>query len=122
MGENKIASNLNILFGSNLFKDNNFIKIYNLLGIHSNISDLTPPPPASPSASAAPVAASSTTLTTLTTEPPSPSLAPLLASSTTSTEPPTPLTDDIFKTYIKNVSINLNKGNSKNIIYQYLVI
>ena len=34
MAENdNIASNLNNLFGSNLFKENNFIKIYNLLGI-----------------------------------------------------------------------------------------
>jgi len=60
MAENdNIASNLNNLFGSNLFKENNFIKIYNLLGIHSNISNLTQspsaaPPEAPPEAPAAP--------------------------------------------------------------------
>ena len=59
MAENDdTASKLNNLFGSNLFKENNFIKIYNLLGI-GNIesSEPAPPPPPSPSVTAAPIAA-----------------------------------------------------------------
>ena len=51
-----IASNLNNLFGSNLFKENNFIKIYNLLGI-GNIESPAPPAPPAPPAAAPPAAA-----------------------------------------------------------------
>ena len=48
MAENDdTASNLNNLFGSDLFKENNFIKIYNLLGI-GNIESSEPAPPAPP--------------------------------------------------------------------------
>ena len=58
MAENdNIASNLNNLFGSNLFKENNFIKIYNLLGITNIESQAAPPEPASPPAPAAPAPA-----------------------------------------------------------------
>ena len=59
MAENdNIASNLNNLFGSNLFKENNFIKIYNLLGIGNIESpEPAPPEPASPPAPAAPAPA-----------------------------------------------------------------
>jgi hypothetical protein len=42
-----IASNLNNLFGSDLFKENNFIKIYNLLGI-TNIESPAPPSASTP--------------------------------------------------------------------------
>lgn len=38
-----IADSLNTLFESELFEENNFIKIYNLLGIHGNISTLPEP-------------------------------------------------------------------------------
>jgi hypothetical protein len=43
-----IASNLNNLFGSDLFKENNFIKIYNLLGITNIESPAAPPEPEPP--------------------------------------------------------------------------
>ena len=49
MAENDdIASKLNNLFGSDLFKENNFIKIYNLLGITNIESPEPAPPPAAP--------------------------------------------------------------------------
>ena len=53
MAENDdIASKLNNLFGSDLFKENNFIKIYKLLGITNIESPEPAPPPAPPPAPA----------------------------------------------------------------------
>jgi hypothetical protein len=57
--DNSIENSLNKLFESELFKENNFIKIYNLLGIHNNVSNLSapaPPAPAPPAPAPAPPA------------------------------------------------------------------
>jgi hypothetical protein len=93
-----IASNLNNLFGSNLFKENNFIKIYNLLGITNIESPPAPPAPKpAPPAPPAPKPAS--------TAPPAP--AP---------EPPTPPPAPSASTEIDNI-LSKFKYNGNKLLY-----